>query len=100
MVKAPALSMVPMIAFRDALCITHNPVNGTVSQGREGPARVAGCRIILRTPGASERAGAGSMPASCDTCPRRGMIRFGTGQFRLLLIRCPEPASSYQGLIS
>jgi hypothetical protein len=39
-----------MIAFGDALCITHNPVNGTVSQGREGPARVAGCRISLRTP--------------------------------------------------
>jgi hypothetical protein len=39
-----------MIAFRDALCITHNPVNGTVSQGREGPARFAGCRITLRTP--------------------------------------------------
>ena len=50
MVKAPALSILPMIAFRDALCITHNPVNGTVSQGREGPARVAGCRITLRTP--------------------------------------------------
>ena len=30
-----------LIAFRDALFITHNPVNGTVSQGREGPARVA-----------------------------------------------------------
>jgi hypothetical protein len=50
MVKAPALSILPMIAFRDALCITHNPVNGTVSQGRVGPARVAGCPIILRTP--------------------------------------------------
>ena len=49
-VKAPALSILPMIAFRDALCITHNPVNGTVSQGREGPARVAGCHITPRTP--------------------------------------------------
>ena len=50
MVKSPALSILPIIAFRDAHCITHNPVNGTVSQGREGPARVAGCRITLRTP--------------------------------------------------
>ena len=50
MVKVPARSILPMIAFRDALCITHNPVNGTVSQGREGPARFAGCRITLRTP--------------------------------------------------
>ena len=39
-----------MIAFRDALCIAHNPVNGTVSQSREGPARFAGFRITLRTP--------------------------------------------------
>ena len=50
MVKAPALSILPMIAFRDALCITHNPVDGTVSQGREGPARFAGGRITMRTP--------------------------------------------------
>ena len=34
-----------MIAFRDAACITHKPLNGTVSQGREGPARFAGRRI-------------------------------------------------------
>jgi hypothetical protein len=39
-----------IIEFRDALCITHNPVNGAVSQGREGPVRFAGCRINLRTP--------------------------------------------------
>jgi hypothetical protein len=49
MVNVPARSLLPMIAFRDALCITHNPVNGTVSKGREGPARFAGCRITLRT---------------------------------------------------
>ena len=49
MVTVPARSMLPMIAFRDAPCITHNPVDGTVSQGREGPARFAGCRITLRT---------------------------------------------------
>ena len=48
MVKAPALSILPMIAFRDALCITRNPVDGTVSQGREGPAS-AGGRITMRT---------------------------------------------------
>jgi hypothetical protein len=39
-----------MRAFRAALCMTHNPVNGTVSQGREGPARFAGGRIALRMP--------------------------------------------------
>ncbi len=50
MVKVPARSFLPMIAFRDALCITHSPVDGTVSQGREGPARFARCRITLRTP--------------------------------------------------
>ena len=38
MVKVPAWSILPIIAFRDALCITHNPVDGTLSQGREGPA--------------------------------------------------------------
>jgi hypothetical protein len=45
MVKVPARSILPLIRFRDALCITHNPVNGTVSQGREGPARAwtGGC---------------------------------------------------------
>ena len=43
-------SILPMIAFRDALCITHNPMNGTVSQCREGPARFVGCRITMRTP--------------------------------------------------
>ena len=37
MVKVPAQTILPMVAFRDALCITHNPVNGTLSQGREGP---------------------------------------------------------------
>jgi hypothetical protein len=50
MVKVPVRSILPRIAFRDALCITHNPVNGTVSQGRERPARFAGYRITLRTP--------------------------------------------------
>ena len=35
MVKVPARSILPMIAFRVALCITHNPVNGTVSQCRK-----------------------------------------------------------------
>jgi hypothetical protein len=49
-VKVPARSILPMIAFRDALCITHNPVNGTSSQGREGPARFAGCRITMPAP--------------------------------------------------
>jgi hypothetical protein len=50
MVKVPARSILPMIVFRDAVCITRNPVDGTVSQGRGGPARFAGCRITLRTP--------------------------------------------------
>ena len=50
MVKVPARSILPMIAFRDALCITLNPVDGTVSQRREGPAQFAGGRITMRTP--------------------------------------------------
>jgi hypothetical protein len=39
-----------MIAFRDALSITHDPVNGTAFQGREKPGRFAERRIILRAP--------------------------------------------------
>jgi hypothetical protein len=34
MVKVPARSILPMLAFRDARCITHNPVNGTGGQRR------------------------------------------------------------------
>ena len=41
----------PDDSSRDAPCITPNPVSGSVSQGREDPARFAGCRIILRTEG-------------------------------------------------
>jgi hypothetical protein len=40
-----------MIEIRDAPCITPNPVNGSVSNGREGHARFAGCRITGRTAG-------------------------------------------------
>jgi hypothetical protein len=36
MVEAPARSMLPMIAFRDALCITHNRVIGTAFGIRDG----------------------------------------------------------------
>lgn len=38
-----------MIEIRDAPCIIPNPVNGSVSKGREGPARFTGCRITRRT---------------------------------------------------
>ena len=69
MVKVPARYILPMIAFRDALCITHNPVNGTVSQCRERPARFAGCRITQRTPAGIIRKAA-LCPFRC--CRHRG----------------------------
>jgi hypothetical protein len=76
-VKVPARSILPMIGFRDALCITHNPVNCTVSQGREGPARFAGCRITLRTPvGIIRKAASCSRSSLPPKSPHEGGGRF------------------------
>ena len=44
MVKVPARSILPMIAVRDAPCITPNPANDSGCHDREWPSRFAGCR--------------------------------------------------------
>ena len=79
-VKARARSILPMIAFRDAACITHNPLNGTVFHGREGPARFAG-RVSAVWNHSPARAAA----------PGTGLRRWLTWPGRLADVDSPRP---------
>jgi hypothetical protein len=45
MVKVPARSILPILAFRDARCITHNPVNGTGGKGQAMQRHIRPCQV-------------------------------------------------------
>jgi hypothetical protein len=82
MVKVPARSILPMVAFRDALCITHISVDGTLSEGREGPARFANVE-----PGSQEK----PIRATCRPSTSTATVPFV--RFVLFVVKLPSLAA-------
>jgi hypothetical protein len=82
MVKVPARSILPMVAFRDALCITHISVDGTKSQGREGPARFGDC---------ARRSQEERMRAACRPSTSTATVPFV--RFVLFVVKLPSLAA-------